>query len=202
MVSLIDHCVAAACALAGGRAGGKHKVALVERSSAPPIDQHGICRPLCLFIDEQYARALGSKVPVAPGEHRHDDRAKIAAHVGQNIFVARRPFAVAAALQKTGIDQGAQAARQHVGRDVQALLEFVKAREPVQGVANNQNAPPLADSLQAASNGTGPSCRSFCVAYRNPTLVTIIMQVTCQQNPRSPCRATSGAAISRSFALP
>ena len=76
-----------------------------------------------------------------------NDRAKIAAHLGQNIFVARRRFAVPAALQKTGIDQGAQAARQHVGRDVQALLEFVKAREPVQGVANNQDAPPLADSL-------------------------------------------------------
>ena len=163
---MIDHCVAAACTLAGGRAGGKHKVALVERSSAPPIDQHGICRPLGLFIDEQYARALGSKVPVAPSGHRHDDRAKIAAHLGQNIFVARRPFAVAAALQKTGIDQSAQAARQHVGRDVQALLEFVKAREPVQGVANNQDAPPLADSLEAASNGTGHLAEAFALHIR------------------------------------
>src|SRR4029077_2643768 len=101
---LIDDRVAAACTLAGGRAGGKHKVALVKRSSAPPIDQHGICRPLCLSIDEQYARALRSKVPVPPSGHRHDDRTKIAALVGQNIFVARRPFTVTAALQKTGID--------------------------------------------------------------------------------------------------
>src|SRR6266540_6290479 len=95
---LTDDCIATACALAGGRAGGKHKVVLVERSSAPPIDQHGICRPPSLFVDEQYASPLGSEVPVAPGEHRHDDRAKIAAHVGQNILVTRRPFAVAAAL--------------------------------------------------------------------------------------------------------
>jgi hypothetical protein len=107
------------------------QVALVKRSSAPPIDQHGICRPLCLFVDEQYARALGSEVPVAPDEHRHDDRTKIAALVGQNIFVASRPLAVAAPFQETGIDQCAQAARQHVGRDLQALLEFVEAREPV-----------------------------------------------------------------------
>src|SRR2546427_8121779 len=34
-------------------------------------------------------------------EHRDDDRTKLAAHVSQNIFVARRPLAVAAALQKT-----------------------------------------------------------------------------------------------------
>src|SRR2546422_8495862 len=114
---LLDECVAAACALAGGRAGGKRKVALVERSSAPPIDQHGICRPLSLFVDEQYAGALGSEVSVAPGEHRDDDRAKIAALLGQNIFVARRPFAVAAALQKTGVDQRAQAAGQNFLRD-------------------------------------------------------------------------------------
>jgi hypothetical protein len=51
------------------------------------------------------------------------------------------PIAVAAALEQTGIDQGAQTPGQDVGRDAQALLEFVKAREPVQGVANNQDAP-------------------------------------------------------------
>ena len=102
-------------------------------------------------------------MPVAPGEHCDDDRAKIAAHRGENIFVARRPFAVAAALQKTGIDQGAQAAGQHVGRDVQALLKFVKAREPVQGIANNQDTPPLADSFEAASNGTGHLTEAFAL---------------------------------------
>jgi hypothetical protein len=40
-------------------------------------------------------------------------------------------------LQDAGIDQGAQAARQHVGRNGQALLELVKAREAVESVTNN-----------------------------------------------------------------
>ena len=164
---LFDDGVAAACALAGGRTDTKDKVTLVERSSAPPIDEHGICRRLGLFVDEQDARALGSEVPVAPGEHRHDDRAKIAAHLGEHIFGARRPFAVAAALQETGINQGAQAAGQHVGRDGQALLEFVKAREPVQSVANNQDTPPLADALKAASNGTGHLAKTFTLHRDN-----------------------------------
>src|SRR5215510_11585413 len=108
---LIDHCVAAAGAFTGSRAGGKHKVALIEQSSAPPIDQHGICRPLSLLVDEHYARALGSEVPVAPGGQRDENRPKIAALFGQNIFIARRVLAVAAALQKTGVDQSAQASR-------------------------------------------------------------------------------------------
>jgi hypothetical protein len=50
-----------------------------------------------------------------------------------------------------------------VGRDVQSLLEFVKAREPVQGVANDQDAPPLADALQAASNRTGHLAEAFAL---------------------------------------
>src|SRR6185295_8662898 len=104
---LLDDSIAAACALPGGRTDTKDKVTLVERSSALPVDEHGICRCLGLFVDEQDARALGSEVPIAPGKHRHDDRAKIASHPGEDIFVARRPCAVAATLQETGIDQGA-----------------------------------------------------------------------------------------------
>ena len=48
--------------------------------------------------------SIVSRKNTEKSEHRDDDRAKIAAPLGQNIFVARRPFAVAAALQKTGID--------------------------------------------------------------------------------------------------
>ena len=117
---MIVHCVPTACALGGGRAGGKHKVPLVERSSATPIDDHGVYRPVSLFLDQQYARTLRSKVPIAPGEHRQDDWPKITAHLGQNIFVARRSFVITAALQEARIDHGAQATGKHIGRDVQA----------------------------------------------------------------------------------
>ena len=64
---------------------------------------------------------------------------------------------VAAARQETGIDQTGQTPSQHVGRDVEALLKFVKAREPVQGVANNQDAPPPTRSrLRAMGQGILP----------------------------------------------
>ena len=69
-------------------------------------------------------------------------------------------------------------AGQHVGRNVKALLELVKAREPVQGVANNQDASPLAHALEAASYGTAHLAEAFGVAY----LSNYIMQVTYLQN--------------------
>jgi hypothetical protein len=71
---------------------------------------------------------------------------------------------------------------QHVGRNVKALLELVKAREPVQGVANNQDASPLAHALEAASDGAAHLAEAFGVAYGKCTSVTIMMQVTYLQN--------------------
>ncbi len=84
--------------------------------------------------------------------HGDDDRPEIPAALRQHILVARRAFAVAASLEKTGLDQSRKAPRQHVGRDAQALLELVEARQPVQGIAEDENAPPLADPFQAAGD--------------------------------------------------
>jgi hypothetical protein len=54
--------------------------------------------------------------------------------------------------------------------DVQALLEFVEAGEPVQGVANYQDAPPLADSLEAARNRAGHLAETFTLHRENVSL--------------------------------
>ncbi len=104
-------------------------------------------------MHEQHARTLGREVFVAPGLHGHDDRLEIVATLGQNIFMARRAFAIAAFFQDAGLDQRAEAPRQHVGRDAQAFLELVEARQPMQGVSNDQDAPPFAYPLQAAGDG-------------------------------------------------
>ncbi len=90
---------------------------------------------------------------VAPGLHGDDDRLEIAAALGQYVFIARRAFAVAALLQDARLDQRSKAPRQHIGRDTQAFLELVEARQPVQGIADDQHAPPFADPLEAASDG-------------------------------------------------
>ena len=80
--------------------------------------------------------------------------AEIASARGQQVFVARRPLAVAAALQQPRLDQGVEAPRQHVGRDAEALLELVEARHPVQRVAQDEHAPPFAHALEAAGDRT------------------------------------------------
>jgi hypothetical protein len=70
------------------------------------------------------------------------------------IFVARRPLAVAAALKQTRLHERVQPSRQHVGRDVEALLKLIEPRQPVQSVAQDQNAPPFSDPFQAAGDRT------------------------------------------------
>ena len=77
---------------------------------------------------------------------------EIASARGRHIFVARRPFAVAAALQKSRLDQSIEPSRQHVGRDPEALLELIEPRQAVEGVTQNENAPPLAHTLETAGN--------------------------------------------------
>ena len=71
------------------------------------------------------------------------------------MIVAGRVIAVAAALQQARLDQGVEPPRQNVGRDVEALLELVEAGQPAEGVTQDQDAPPLADTLQAAGDRAG-----------------------------------------------
>src|SRR6266481_4308585 len=89
---------------------------------------------------------------VAPGEQRQKHWSEVATTLGRQVFVAGRSLAIAAALQQSGLDQGVEAPGQHIGSDVEALLELVEAGQPVQRVAKDQNAPPFADPLEAAGD--------------------------------------------------
>ena len=71
---------------------------------------------------------------------------------GQDVFVARRSFAVAAAFEQPGFDQGLEPSRQDIGRDPEALLELIEPRQPERRIAQNEYAPPLPDPLEAAGD--------------------------------------------------
>src|SRR5262249_50446871 len=103
-------------------------------------------------------------------------RAKVAAGLRHNVFVARRPLAIAAALEQACLDQGLEPPRENVGRDTEALLEFIEPRQAVEGVAQDEHAPPLTHSLQAAGDRTlhlakalaphgGPHSLAYCKSY-------------------------------------
>jgi hypothetical protein len=100
-------------------------------------------------------------VPVSPREQRDEHRTKIASARGEHVFVARRVFAVTAALEKAGVDQRAEPSRQHVGCDAETFLELIEARQPVQGIAQNEDAPPLAHALEAAGNRADHAAEAF-----------------------------------------
>ena len=143
---------------------------------------------MSLFVDEQYARALGSEVPVAPGEHRHDDRAKIAALLSQNIFVARRPFAVAATLQEAGSTRPLKRRVSMLGAMFRLFWNWSKRVNPCKASRIIRMLPPLADPLEAASNGTGHLTEAFSLHRVDVHPVTIMMQVTCHESALTfPC---------------
>ena len=101
-------------------------------------------------VDDDDARPFGREMLVAEGQHRHQHRAEIAAALGQEIFVARRTGVVAPLNHEPRRHQRGEPARQHVGRNAEALLEFVESGEAGEGVAQDEDAPPLADALKAA----------------------------------------------------
>jgi hypothetical protein len=72
-------------------------------------------------------------------------------------------LAVATAFEQPSLHQRVEAPRQHVGSDAEALLELVEACEAVQGVAQDQHAPPFADALQAAGDRTGHAAETFAL---------------------------------------
>ena len=125
--------------------------ALIGRPVALSTMIGSTAAPVC-GIDQLHARALGREVLVAPGEQGDQHGTEIAPARGRHVFVARRTLAVAPALQQSRLDQGIEPARQHVGRDAEALLELVEPRAAVQRVAQDQDAPPFAHPLQAAGD--------------------------------------------------
>src|SRR6266508_2842972 len=152
---MIARCVLSADALVGGGTRDQCVVRLLDRPPGGGIGEDGIDRRAGLGVDELYAWAFRGKVLVSPGQQRDKDRTKIAPARGQHIFVSRRPLAVLPALQKSRIDQRIEPARQDIRRDPETLLELIEAREPVQGITQNENAPPFAHALKTAGDRTG-----------------------------------------------
>jgi hypothetical protein len=140
------------CALVGGRPRRGSEIRFGDAPAGLPVDQHRLGLGAGLAVDDHDALALGREMPVAPGEQRQQYRAKVSAALGQPVFPAGRMLAVALALEQPALDQRVEAPGQHVGRDVEALLKLVEAGQPLQRVAEDQDAPPFAHPLEAAGD--------------------------------------------------
>src|ERR1700693_3341244 len=96
-----------------GRPGRERVVRFVDRPSGGRGGNDGIDGRAGLAIDENDAWTFRREVLVAPGHKRQKDGSEITPARGRHVFVARRMFAVAAALKETGLDQRVQPPCQH-----------------------------------------------------------------------------------------
>ena len=77
--------------------------------------------------------------------------------------MAQRPLAVGALFEQAALDQAVQPARENVGRDLQALLKLVEARQPLERVPEQQDAPPFAHIVETTRYGARASFEAcFC----------------------------------------
>src|SRR5450830_1038661 len=83
-------------------------------------------------------------------------------------------------LQQTFFDQRIKPPRQHVGSDIQALLEFIEAGQAIESVAQDQDTPPFTNPLQAAGNRALHAAETLALhgGYPFQILVTFTMIAT------------------------
>src|SRR5262245_25010869 len=90
-------------------------------------------------------------VPAAPDEERVQHRPQLATGRGELVDVPPGMLRVRLPLEDSVVDQPAKPVGEHRLGDVEVGLEVGEAPYTVEGVANDEQRPPLADRLQGAS---------------------------------------------------
>ena len=102
-------------------------------------------------VHVQDGRPLRRHPAVPPATEGEDNGLEIAALVGEDVLVVLRMLRVLAALHEPVFDEAVQAGGQHVRRHAEPALKVGEAGDPgEQRVADDQEAPPLADDFQGA----------------------------------------------------
>src|ERR1051326_3542643 len=133
----------------GGVSGNKREARPWNRPAAHSIYHHGLGDSSAVLVCEQHAGSFRREMLVTPCEQRDQYRTKIAPALRQHVFIADWLVAVTLALEHAALHQCTQAASQHVRCDIQTLLKFIEPLQAVNGVAQDEDAPPLAHPLQA-----------------------------------------------------
>jgi hypothetical protein len=84
-----------------------------------------------------------------------EDRPKGAALVAEDIVIATAGIVVGMSLEHTMLDQCLEPSRQDVAGDAETLVELLEPGHAEEGVANDQQSPPLPDDFERAGHGTG-----------------------------------------------
>jgi hypothetical protein len=127
--------------------------ALGKSASGASIDEDRV-DGFSVGVDENDLSVLMLDVFVAPRVQRDDDRAEFTAALGGDVLESRWPITVPTTLEQPGFDERFQPAGQHVRCDAEVVLELVEPGEAVEGVAQNQERPPLADLFERGRDRT------------------------------------------------
>src|SRR5271163_57684 len=87
------------------RTGNQRKARAGDGAPTDAVDDHGFGSRSRFGVHQQNARALGSKVLVAPGEQRGENGPEIPAEIGQDVFVPRWLVAIALSLEEATFHQ-------------------------------------------------------------------------------------------------
>lgn len=90
---------------------------------------------------------------VAPLPQCDDHGPQVAALFREDVVEAGRALAVGDPFEDALVDEMGQSLVEHVAGDAQSFLELVETCDTHEGVADDQQAPPLADDLQALADG-------------------------------------------------
>ena len=104
-------------------------------------------------VHQLEGRAVWGSPAVAPLPKCDDDRPQVAALFREDVVVARRMLVVGNPLEDAFVDEVGESLVEHVAGDAKAFLELVETRHAQEGVADDQQAPPLADDFQALADG-------------------------------------------------
>jgi len=115
-------------------------------------------------------------VALTEGFEGGEDRLEIAAAPGEQVFVTLRLFRIEAAFEHAGLDQGFEAAGEHVRGDAQAFFELIEAGGAETGIAQDQHAPRVADTIERAGDGAAVFSKTLPSHEEAYGGVTCIMQ--------------------------
>ncbi len=119
---------------------------------ASNIDPDGADALVMFEFDGRAERCFPS---ISPGGQRDNDRTEFLAFLGEDIVEELEMFGVTALFHESLGYESFEARRQDVRRNAKAVLELSKTRpSPKYGVANDEEAPALANDLQRSRRRT------------------------------------------------
>src|SRR3954451_20788910 len=139
----------------GRSSGGPNEldVLALELVAAPLAAQVPVGGAAAVAVQQGARRPGGRGVELVAPQHQVRERLpQRAALGGQAVLVARWALLVAAALEDALVDEALEAVGEDLLGEAEAPLEVLKSADAVEGVADEQHRPSLADDLQGAGD--------------------------------------------------